>query len=363
MDFALEPAAAAVRDVADEAIKRLQPDWESKFADDLGGFDHAAWNALAAAGVTVLPLPESLGGDDLPIDALIPLLMRAGQDAVVAPLIGTLASATLLAKAPAAGAHAQSIVDGGWHAVAIGENGRALGEHPTVTLTPTADGARLDGTKTGVLAADGAAAIIVAADRGTVIVPANATGTTVTRTTTSSGQGEYAVTFDGVVVPQSDVLADSPQPTIDAYRALLAAYADGLVAGAIKRTAEHVSTREQFGKPIAAFQAVGQQLADVYVVSRTMNLVATAAAWDLANDVDAEADLATAMYWVAAELPATLRTMTHLHGGIGVDVAYPLHRYFSLVKDAARLAGGSHQTLDVLTDVTVPTPQEAVACS
>lgn len=363
MDFALEPAAAAVRDVADEAIKRLQPDWESKFVDDLGGFDHAAWDALAASGVTVLPLPETLGGDDLPIDALAPLMMRAGHDAVVAPLIGTLVSALLLAEAPAASGHGRSIAEGGWHAAAIGENGRALGERPAVALTETADGARLDGVKTGVLAADGAAAIVVAADRGTVIVPTDAAGITITRTASSSGQGEYRVAFDGVSIPASDIIDRDPQPTIDAYRALLAAYADGLVAGAIARTAAHVSSREQFGKPIAAFQAVGQQLADVYVVSRTMNLVATAAVWDLANGSDASDDLATAMYWLSAELPATLRTMTHLHGGIGVDVTYPLHRYFSLVKDFARLAGGSHQTLDVLADATVPARQEAVACS
>ncbi|ALG83680.1 acyl-CoA dehydrogenase family protein [Gordonia phthalatica] len=363
MDFALEPAAAAVRDVADEVIKRLQPDWESKFADDLGGFDHAAWEALVASGVTVLPLPESLGGDDLQIDALVPLMQRAGHDAVVAPLIGTLVSALMLARSPEASAHGRSIAEGGWHAVAIGENGRALGERPAATLTGTVDGARLDGVKTGVLAAEGAAAIVVAADRGTVIVPADAPGVTITRTASSSGQGEYRVVFDAVEIPVADILDHGPRAAVDAYRALLAAYADGLVAGAIARTATHVSTREQFGKPIAAFQAVGQQLADVYVVSRTMNLVATAAAWDLANGSDASADLATAMYWVSAELPATLRTMTHLHGGIGVDVTYPLHRYFSLVKDFARLAGGAHQTLDVLADETVPTGREAAACS
>ncbi|EGD53937.1 acyl-CoA dehydrogenase family protein [Gordonia neofelifaecis] len=363
MDFSLEPTAAAVGDVADEVMRRLQPDWESKFTLDDGGFDHAAWKAMAGAGVTVLPLPESLGGDSLPIDALVPLVTRAGHDAVVAPLIGTLVSGLLLAQAPAAVVHGRGIAEGGWHAVAIGEPHRALGETLAVTLTPAANGARLDGVKTGVLAADGAAGLVVVADAGVAIVAPDAPGVTVTRTPSSSGWGEYTVVFDGVTVSASDILSDDPRAAVDAYRALLAAFADGLVAGAIKRTAEHVSTRHQFGKPIAAFQAVGQQLADVYVVSRTMNLVATAAAWNLASGLDAEADLATAMYWVSAELPATLRTMTHLHGGVGVDVTYPLHRYFSLVKDVARLAGGAHATLDVLADETVPAGQEALACS
>ncbi|MGI6798231.1 acyl-CoA dehydrogenase family protein [Gordonia sihwensis] len=363
MDFTLEPTAAAVRDVADEVMRRLQPDWESKFTEGAGGFDAAAWEALTGAGVTVLPLPESLGGDGLAIDSLVPLLTRAGHDAVVAPLIGTLVSGLVLARSSAAAEHARAIAEGGWHAVAIGERGRALGEAPTVTLTDTVDGARLDGVKTGVLAAEGASALLVVADRGVAVVTPDAAGVEISRTTASSGWGEYTVVFDGVAVPHSHVVADDPRPAVDAYRALFAAYVDGLVAGAVKRTAEHVSTRHQFGKPIAGFQAVGQQLADVYVISRTMNLVATAAAWDIANGVDPEQDLATAMYWIAAELPATLRTMTHLHGGVGVDVTYPLHRYFSLVKDAARLAGGAHATLDKLADETVPAGQEALACS
>ncbi|WP_026919702.1 acyl-CoA dehydrogenase family protein [Gordonia shandongensis] len=355
MDFTLEPTAAAVRDVADDVMRRLQPDWESTFADTVGGFDHDAWAALAASGVTVLPLPESVGGDDQRLDALAPLLHRAGHEAVVAPLIGTLVSGLLLADAPAATDHARALTEGGWHAVAIGESGRALGQTPTTALTLVDDGIRIDGVKTGVLAADGAAGIVVVADGGVAFVPTDAPGMRIERTTSSSGWGEYTVTLDGVTVPRSSLLADDPHAAIDAYRAAVAAYADGLVAGAVKRTADHVSTREQFGRPIASFQAVGQQLADIYVVSRTMNLVATTAAWELADGRDAAEDLATAMYWVAAELPATMRTMTHLHGGIGVDVTYPLHRYFSLAKDLARLTGGAHRALGVLADLTAPT--------
>jgi alkylation response protein AidB-like acyl-CoA dehydrogenase len=55
---------------------------------------------------------------------------------------------------------------------------------------------------------------------------------------------------------------------------------------------------------------------------------------------------------MAAEVPATLRTMTHLHGGIGVDVTYPLHRYFSIAKDLARLVGGTDARLDELAGLS-----------
>ncbi|MDR2280142.1 MAG: acyl-CoA/acyl-ACP dehydrogenase, partial [Gordonia sp. (in: high G+C Gram-positive bacteria)] len=327
MDFTLDPAAAAVSDVADDVVKRLQPDWETKFADS--GFDAAAWRGFVDAGVTAMPLSEEFGGDDLSVDALRPLVARAGRDAVVTPLIGTLA----------AGLVGASTDPEGRFAVAVGEQGRALGEDLSTTLV---DGV-LTGVKTGVLHAEGATALVVAAAGGIAVIDPAADGVTVTRTTASSGWGEYTVRFDGARADR--VVCDDPQPLVDVYRALLAAYADGLLAGAIARTAEHVSTRHQFGKPIATFQAVGQQLADVYVVSATLGLVSTAAAWELSQSRDAQGDLATAMYWIASELPATMRTMTHLHGGIGVDVTYPLHRYFSITKDLGRLVGGADRTL------------------
>ena len=127
----------------------------------------------------------------------------------------------------------------------------------------------------------------------------------------------------------------------DQYRLALARYADGLIDGATRLTAGHVSTREQFGKPIALFQAVSQQLADIYVIGRGMELATTAAGWRLSQGLDAGRDLTIATYWLAAEILATMRTMTHLHGGIGVDLTYPLHRYFSVAKDLARLVGGA----------------------
>ncbi|WP_374612972.1 acyl-CoA dehydrogenase family protein, partial [Gordonia sp. (in: high G+C Gram-positive bacteria)] len=134
------------------------------------------------------------------------------------------------------------------------------------------------------------------------------------------------------------------------------------VAGATRLTADHVSTREQFGKPIALFQAVGQQLADIYVVGRSMELATTSAAWRLSEGLDAATDLAIAAYWLAEEVPPTTRTMTHLHGGIGVDITYPLHRYFSLTKDLARLVGGAHVRLDELADITdVPADDTRIA--
>jgi len=88
----------------------------------------------------------------------------------------------------------------------------------------------------------------------------------------------------------------------------------------------------------------------VYVVARTVHLAAVSCAWRLATGRDADEDLAVAAYWLAAEVPKPLQVCHHLHGGLGVDITYPLHRYYSHGKDLARLVGGAAARLDALGD-------------
>lgn len=373
MDFALDGTAIAVRDVAEDVFARRQPDWESRFGGHdpettgatRGGFEADGWQALVDAGLLALPLPAALDGDEVDESGLLPLFRRMGRAAAVTPALGSLTAALVFAKAdPQTGEGSvwsrfgSSLTGGSWVSIAIGEHGDALTATPRTSVR---DG-RLTGTKVGVLHADGASLFLVAADVGVVAVSPDAEGVAIARTPTSSGWGEYTVTFDDVPVDDADIVVRDLAVLRDRYRLALCAYADGLVAGATRLTADHVSTREQFGKPIALFQAVGQQLADIYVVGRSMELATTAAAWRLSEGLDAATDLAIAAYWLAEEIPPTTRTMTHLHGGIGVDITYPLHRYFSLTKDLARLVGGAHVRLDELADITdVPADDTRIA--
>ena len=93
---------------------------------------------------------------------------------------------------------------------------------------------------------------------------------------------------------------------------------------------------------------MAQQIADVYVTSRTLHVSALVSAWRVAEGLDAADDLDVLAYWIATEIPAAMRTLHHLHGGIGVDGTYPMHRYFSIAKDLARLVGGASYRLDLV---------------
>ncbi|GAC48000.1 acyl-CoA dehydrogenase family protein [Gordonia aichiensis] len=363
MDFGMGSSGQAVADVADDVLSRHEPDWTSLFGGrtragetleaattSRAGFDDVLWRSLTDAGVLALPLPSTFDGDDLGVLDLLPLLRRLGSAAAVTPALGSLTSALFLQTVDPASRerHTATLTGGAWHAIAIGEPGDSLTSTPRTTVCQ----GTLSGTKSGVLHADGASTLLVACDAGVVAVDRNAAGVSLTRTPTSSGWGEFTVRFDDVHVDDDAVLSGDVSGLRDLHRLALSAYADGLVSGATRLTADHVSTRTQFGKPIALFQAVGQQLADIYVIGRSLNLATTAAAWRMSEGRDAQQDLGIAAYWAAAEIPAAMRTMTHLHGGVGVDLTYPLHRYFSIAKDLARLVGGAGARLDELADAS-----------
>ncbi len=122
-------------------------------------------------------------------------------------------------------------------------------------------------------------------------------------------------------------------------------WADGLLTGAMDLTADYVRTREQFGRKLAEFQAVAQQIADVYVDARAVSLVAAEVTRRLSAGQPLADDLAIASYVVCDRAVSAAQTCHHLHGGTGVDITYPLTRYFSRLVDVNRLLGGADRAL------------------
>lgn len=303
MDFALTDTQQAVADLTREILTREQD------AD-------SAWKALAQAGL--------LAGDGLGVLETAVVLTEIGRAAAPLPALGTLALGVL-----PLGTHELLAP------VAAGERYLTAALRGSVTAT----GNLLSGTAIGVPDAANAYRVLVpAGDTVFLVSPEDAT---LTRTYSSSGAPEHTV-----------VLAETPGEavcdTTHLYRHAIAgvcAYGDGLLAGALALTATHVRTREQFGKPLATFQAVAQQIADVYIASRTLHLAAWSAVWRLAEGRDPDEDLAVAAYWLAEEAMTALHTCQHLHGGLGVDASYPMHRYYATTKDLVRLLGGVEHRL------------------
>jgi len=277
------------------------------------------------------------------------VLTEAGRHGAVTPALATLGFGVVpllvLASEEQQDRFLAGVVKGGVLTAALNEPGAALPDRPVTTFV----NGRLSGTKVGVAYAEQADWMIVTADSAVVVVSPRADGVRLVRTPTSNGSDECTVTFDGVAVGDADVLAGAGAHRVNQLAlAAVGAYADGLVAGALRLTADYVANRKQFGKPLSTFQTVAAQLSEVYIASRTIDLAAKSVVWRLSEGRDADDDLDVLGYWVASQAPPVMQTCHHLHGGMGMDVTYPMHRYYSTIKDLTRLLGGPSHRLDLV---------------
>ena len=123
---------------------------------------------------------------------------------------------------------------------------------------------------------------------------------------------------------------------------LLGAAQAGVIERALELTAEHARTRVQFGRPIGAFQAVAQRLADAYIDVEAVRLTLWQAVWMLSSDEPgAEMAVATAKFWAAEAGHRVAHTAVHVHGGMGIDTSSPVHRYFTAAKHHEFALGGA----------------------
>jgi alkylation response protein AidB-like acyl-CoA dehydrogenase len=336
VDFSPDEGQQAVTDVVTSALGRDN-----------------SWNALVEGGVVAFGVPERLGGDGLGLPEVTAALTEIGRHGTVSPALATLGLGLLplldLASDEQQDRYLAGVAKGGVLSAALNEAGAALPQRPSTALSGAAGGLKLSGTKVGVPYAAVADWLVVTTDGGVVVVSTKADGVTLTKSPTSNGSDECSVTFAGVAVPDGDVLAGAQVHRVNQLvLAAVGAFAAGLVAGALRLTADYVATREQFGKPLSTFQTVAAQLAEVYIASRTISLAATSVVWRLAEGRDADDDLDVLGYWLTSQAPPVMQICHHLHGGMGMDITYPMDRYYSTIKDLTRLLGGPSHRLNLL---------------
>ena len=305
-------------------------------------FDRALWAELAGAGVLAAGLPAAMGGDGLGLLAQCGVLIELGRAVAPVPYLSSIVTAAATLAEHGTGAQRER-----WAAPA------ARGE--LVLTAAVADGAVearrsagrwvLSGSRTMVPAAPYADLVLVPTAAGVFLVAPGDDGVLVAEQEVAGGEAAGWLELSDVALADDRFLGNGAG--LVRRRAILGLCATqlGVAERALELTAEYARTRIQFDRPIGAFQAVRQRLADAHIDTEAIRLTMWQAAWRLSAGLPCDAELATAKFWAAEAGHRVAHTAVHIHGGTGIDLDHPVHRYFLAATHNEFALGGATASL------------------
>ncbi|MFB8383717.1 acyl-CoA dehydrogenase family protein [Streptomyces rubiginosohelvolus] len=380
---AVEAARAVFSDVAPDGAPSpaLTP---GAVAEDI---DRQLWHELARTDLLGLTLSPDHGGAGLDPIALCLVLRESAKVLARVPLLESCAVAMAIERYGDRTLAAELLPRAGRGELilTVGANGRS-GHDPAelaVTARPYGSGVGagegetdgsaggsgwvLDGVQSAVPWAQTADWIAVPAHTAggrpvLALVPRTRDGVTLADQVSTNGERLAEVRLDAVRVEARELI--DAAGCWDWLRSLLTtgtcALALGLGERVLAMTAEYTGKREQFGFPVATFQAVAVQAADRYIDLRAMEATLWQAAWRISTDtggpLPAAGDVAVAKIWASDGVRRVVQTAQHLHGGFGADTDYPLHRYHAWAKQIELSLGPAAAHEEALGDLLAAHP-------
>ena len=362
LDFSFSEEQDAIRELAREILEAEAPIERVKEAEATPGWlDDALWKQCAEANLLGIAIDEKHGGMGMGFGELCVLLEEVGRTCAPGPWLGTLVSAALpLAEF---GSEAQQ---GTWLpkiaagsaivSAALDDADSADPVAPATTAVAAGGAFVLSGRKLAVPFAGTAAALLVPAltpdGVAVFLVPADAAGLSAEGNVTTTGEPLFEVTLADVRVEAEARLPGDGAAILAWLRPRLQTAVAILHLGvsdrALRITADYTTERVQFGVPVGSFQAVQHRQADGFIDLQAMRWTAWRAAWRIATGLPAERDALVAKWWAADGGARIASACVHMHGGLGADVDYPIHRYFYWSKSLELTAGGANETLSAL---------------
>jgi alkylation response protein AidB-like acyl-CoA dehydrogenase len=345
VDFSLSDEQVELRDLARKILEDIATNDRLKEIESKDPVcDEKLWGELAKANLLGVAIPEEFGGSGFTSLELFVLLQEIGRAVAPVPAVATLALAALPIAAWGSAAQQQAWLSRIAEGDAILTS--ALIEHastdpldPATTATRAGEGWILRGEKSNVPAGSLAERVLTPArlDDGRVgvfLVDPRSDGIEVAVQPTSDRQPYAQITLSGAEVNQGDLLGDLDRGEeilrwlVDHATIALCAVQLGVCERGLEMTAAYSRERIQFDRPIGSFQAVHQRAADAFIHVEAQRLTTWEAAWQLGQGLHDADTIATAKFWAAESGQFVSYACQHLHGGIGIDVDYPMHRYF-----------------------------------
>ena len=366
MNFEFNDDQTAIRELAYQIFTdRASDEFLLEFSRTGDTYDEPLWNTLAEQGLLGVAIPESAGGTGLGLVELCLVLEEQGRRVAPVPLFASLVLGGLpiaeFGTAAQQQRYLQPLVSGeAKFSAAIADVGMNAAVATTVTATQEVEGWILDGYKAVV--PDGAVANFIlvpaedAAGQQTVfIVDTSIPGVSLQGVTIGlMGERAAHLTLENVTVGEDAILGVPGQGKEILQwleqRANIGhcALQVGVTEEAMKRTAAFLGERKQFGVALGTFQALAMRMADSYIDVEGIRSTYWLALWRLSEGLDARGEVRAAKWWACDASHRVVSTSQHLHGGIGADVEYPIHRFFMMAKQISYSLGNASKQLEQL---------------
>lgn len=366
MDFNFSDDQNSIRELAYQIFAdRATDEFLLEFSRTDNTYDDTLWATLAEQGLLGVAIPESAGGTGFGLVELCMVLEELGRRVAPVPVYSSLVLGGLplaeFGSEEQQQRYLQALSTGSAKfSAAIAELGMNAAVATAVTAVREAEGWVLDGSKAAV--PDGAVAdyILVPAqtsegEQTVFIVDTGVPGVTITGVEIGiSGERAAHLTLEGVTLGDEAVLG-TPGQGADIVEWMEqhanvghCAMQVGVTEEAMKRTAAYLSERKQFGVPLGTFQALAMRMADSYIDVEGIRSTYWLAMWRLSEGLDARAEVRAAKWWACDAAHRIVSSSQHLHGGIGADVEFPIHRFFLMAKQISYSLGNASQQLEQL---------------
>ncbi|MDR3659777.1 MAG: acyl-CoA/acyl-ACP dehydrogenase [Mycobacterium sp.] len=349
MDFktteASDDLGGLVRSITESVVT---PERQKELDKQGERFDRELWAKLIDSDILSTTAPESVGGGGFGALEQVSVLTALGRQLSAVPYLeSTILGAGAIAEFGSAELQSE------WAAPAVagskivvpaldGEMGQGL-----VQATAAGDGYTLTGSRAQVAYGPVADAYLVPAETGSgvkvFLVAAGAAGVTMTSLNTTGHGSVGHLDLQGATVAGDRVVGDAEVlDWLTLHSALgRSAFQLGVVERALELTSLYAREREQFDRPIGSFQAVSSRLADGYIDIKALRLTLTQASWRVSEGLPAEMEVNTAAFWAAEAGHRVAHTAVHVHGGVGIDMDHPVHRYFLAAKQTEFAVGSA----------------------
>ena len=343
MNFDFDESQQAISDLTQQIFEdKVTHEHLRSLTKSGKSFDRDLWVSLAETGVVSATIDELFGGAGLNFLSATALLEKVGKYAAPIPALETIVTGALPIQEFGNESQKNELLPKISKGELIVTTALISSEQATAEVESVSGS--FDFVSYG-LEAD---IFLIPTNTGVYIVESASTGVSLQPRETTTGNPQAALTLDNVNAQQLGTV--TAEEFMTWIRLRIDSGICSIMAGACEASldlaSEYTKIRQQFDRAIATFQAVSQRAGDAYIDTEAVRLTSRQAAWRISVGLPATEQVAIARWWASEAGFRVVHASTHLHGGVGVDRDYPLHRFFLLVRQLELTLGNSEEQLE-----------------